>query len=78
MMPKDLSESFDQIIVGEAENIIVDILKGRITDHIVYGTKLDNLDTLPLPTIHCCRGGREKGLCGHDFAGCPYDCNFCS
>jgi radical SAM superfamily enzyme YgiQ (UPF0313 family) len=79
MMPKDLSESFDQIIVGEAENIIVDILKGRITDHIVYGTKLDNLDTLPLPDYSLLQGWKGKGVVPvMTSRGCPYDCNFCS
>jgi len=47
MIPGDVEPYFDQIIVGEAENIILDVLSGKIKDKIVYAPRYNDLDDLP-------------------------------
>ena len=49
MLPDDVSPFFDQVVVGEAENIIIDLLSGKINDKIVYAQRPENLDELPIP-----------------------------
>ena len=49
MLPNDVAPFFDQVVVGEAENIIVDVLSGKVKDKIVYAQTPENLDELPIP-----------------------------
>jgi radical SAM superfamily enzyme YgiQ (UPF0313 family) len=79
MMPQDVEKDFDQVIVGEAEDIFVDLIEGNITDHIVYGSKIENLDSLPIPDYTTVLGQRRMAITPVlSSRGCPYDCNFCS
>ncbi len=79
MIPQDVSKSFDQVVIGEAENIFLDLLANKKTDHIVHGERCDNLDALPYPDFSLIRGWNGKG---HypimTSRGCPFDCTFCS
>jgi anaerobic magnesium-protoporphyrin IX monomethyl ester cyclase len=79
MLPHDVEEHFDQVIVGEAENIFVDLIEGRITDHIVQGTRLEDLDSLPIPDYTTLIDHRRMAVTPvMTSRGCPYDCSFCS
>lgn len=79
MLPQNVMFSFDHIVVGEAEGIILDLLEGRINDHIVYGQRLENLDTLPRPDFTLIKNHERMTLVPvMTSRGCPYDCNFCS
>jgi anaerobic magnesium-protoporphyrin IX monomethyl ester cyclase len=79
MMPSDIEEHFDQVIVGEAENIFVDLIEERITDHIVKGSRLENLDLLPIPDYTTLFNHRRMAVTPvMTSRGCPYDCSFCS
>jgi radical SAM superfamily enzyme YgiQ (UPF0313 family) len=79
MMPRDVEKDFDQVIVGEAESIFVDLVEGKITDHLVYGSKIENLDSLPIPDYTAVLGQRRMSVTPVlTSRGCPYDCNFCS
>jgi len=84
----------DFICKGEAENILLDILKDIETDNLkpIYtGIPVKNLDSLPLPAYHLLK----DNLGGNVFAynknyldggsivimtsrGCPYRCAFCA
>jgi anaerobic magnesium-protoporphyrin IX monomethyl ester cyclase len=79
MMPHDVENDFDQVIVGEAESIFVDLVEGKITDRIVYGSRIEDLDSLPLPDYSTVLGQRRMPVTPVlTSRGCPYDCSFCS
>jgi len=76
-MPDEAAKHADQVVVGEAETIIVEIVEGRITDKIVYAECLKNLDDAPLPDYSLL-----KTPCAEanvmSTRGCPYCCSFCT
>ncbi|MBN2035426.1 MAG: B12-binding domain-containing radical SAM protein [Chitinispirillaceae bacterium] len=79
MLPDDVKQDVDQVVAGEAENIFLDLVEGRIKDRIVRGTPLDDLDSLPVPDYSTVRGQRRMPVTPIlTSRGCPYDCNFCS
>jgi radical SAM superfamily enzyme YgiQ (UPF0313 family) len=79
MLPDDVSEHFDQVVVGEAETLFLDLAEGTIKDPLVRGHRLDNLDSLPFPDYSLIRGWGKRGLKPvMTSRGCPFDCNFCS
>ena len=79
MIPQDVVNHFDQVIVGEGENIILDILSGKIKDKIVYGKMTKDLDSIPIPDFKLIKGWRNiTTIPVMTSRGCPYACNFCS
>lgn len=79
MMPEDVENHFDQIVIGEAEEIFIDLIEGRNTERIVQGERLKDINSLPYPDY--------TSLINYDqmvvtpvmtSRGCPYDCSFCS
>lgn len=79
MLPHDVENDFDQVIIGEAETIFVDLIEGKITDRIVHGSRLEDLDTLPIPDFTTVIGHERIAVTPvMTSRGCPYDCNFCS
>ncbi|MBN1130874.1 MAG: B12-binding domain-containing radical SAM protein, partial [Chitinispirillaceae bacterium] len=79
MLPQDVAADFDQVITGEAEDIFLDLVEGRITARLVNGSRIDNLDVLPLPDYTTVLGQRRMRVTPIlTSRGCPYDCNFCS
>jgi radical SAM superfamily enzyme YgiQ (UPF0313 family) len=79
MLPEDVVNDFDQVFVGEAETKILDILDGKITDPIVYGERMENLDLIPHPNFRLLQNWEKmKFWPVATSRGCPYDCTFCS
>jgi radical SAM superfamily enzyme YgiQ (UPF0313 family) len=79
MMPEDVINDFDQVVTGEAENIFLDLIDGRLSDRIVSGSRLEDLDALPIPDYSTVLGRRRLPVKPIITSrGCPYDCNFCS
>jgi radical SAM superfamily enzyme YgiQ (UPF0313 family) len=79
MIPEDVAEHFDQVIVGEAEQVFFDVVEGVIKDPLVHGRRLENLDSLPYPDFSLIKGWKTRGLKPvMTSRGCPFDCNFCS
>lgn len=79
MIPDDVSNDFDQVFVGEAETKILDVLAGRIQDKIIYGERLDDLDSIPIPNFRLLKNWKRMKLWPiMTSRGCPYDCTFCS
>jgi anaerobic magnesium-protoporphyrin IX monomethyl ester cyclase len=79
MIPGDVEPYFDQIIVGEAEKIIIDVLSGKIKDKIVYAPRYSNLDDLPFLNFNFLKDSEKmKVFSIMTSRGCPYNCNFCS
>lgn len=77
---QEATEYVDTVITGEAEHRIVDVVEGKITDKIVNGEPVEDLDSLPIPDLSLL----EKMDSNLRFVpistsrGCPYDCIFCS
>lgn len=79
MMPEDVAPYFDQVIVGEADKIILDVLCGNITDKIVYGEQLKDLDEQVIPDFKLVKDWEKITIRPvMTSRGCPYNCNFCS
>jgi radical SAM superfamily enzyme YgiQ (UPF0313 family) len=79
MMPEDVINDFDQVFVGEAENHIVDLLSGKYTNKVVFGSRVENMDTLPIPDFKLLKGWEKMKIWPvMTSRGCPYNCNFCS
>ncbi len=81
MIPEDVKSNFDQIVLGEAENIIVDILSNKFKEKTVSGAPIQDLDSLPFPNFNLIKGWKKikfKRWPVMTSRGCPYNCNFCS
>lgn len=79
MMPEDVINDFDQVFVGEAENHIIDLLSGQLTNRVVFGSRVENMDTLPIPDFRLLKGWEKMKVWPvMTSRGCPYNCNFCS
>lgn len=76
-LPQEALLHADQVIVGEGEHVILDVIEGRNTDRIVYGKPHHNLDELPLPDYSILKTPCD---CANVMTtrGCTYKCTFCT
>jgi radical SAM superfamily enzyme YgiQ (UPF0313 family) len=77
VMPREALAHADQVVTGECENIICDVVEGRLTDPIVHGSPAEDLDALPFPDYSIlktpCKSANIMST-----RGCPFKCTFCS
>ncbi len=80
LLPEEAIKYARQVVIGEAEEVIVDVVEGRITEPIVKGRPVEDLDSLPYPDFSLIKGDRSCSLATpiSTSRGCPYDCSFCS
>ncbi|MEW6534392.1 MAG: radical SAM protein [Candidatus Auribacterota bacterium] len=80
LLPEEAIQYARQVVIGEAENVIVDVVEGRITDPIVKGSPVEHLDALPFPDFSLIRGYNTNAMITpiSTSRGCPYDCSFCT
>lgn len=80
LLPYEALEYARQVIVGEAEDTIIDIVEGRRRESVVQGRAVENLDALPNPDFSLIKGYRLNPLIMpiSTSRGCPFDCSFCS
>ncbi|MGA2775818.1 MAG: radical SAM protein [Candidatus Omnitrophota bacterium] len=80
LVPEEAAEFARQVVVGEAEGVIGDIVSGRIQDAVVYGKPVEELDALPFPDFSLIEGYRLPASITpvSTSRGCPFDCSFCS
>ncbi|MFA6356723.1 MAG: cobalamin-dependent protein, partial [Candidatus Omnitrophota bacterium] len=80
LLPEEAIRHARQVVIGEAEEVIVDIVEGRITEPIVKGRPVEDLDSLPYPDFTLIKGDRSRSLAVpvSTSRGCPHDCSFCS
>ena len=80
LLPHEALQFARQVVVGEAEEAIVDIAEGRLKDEIVHGRPVENLDSLPQPDFSLIKGYKFPATLMpiSTSRGCPFDCSFCS
>ncbi|MCH3916226.1 MAG: B12-binding domain-containing radical SAM protein [Spirochaetia bacterium] len=76
-LPNEAAEHADQVIVGEAENVIVDVVEGRLTEKIVQGKPSADLDDNPFPDYSVLKTPCQAANV-LTTRGCPFSCTFCS
>ncbi|MGI6046337.1 MAG: B12-binding domain-containing radical SAM protein [Eggerthellaceae bacterium] len=76
-LPEEALQHADQVMVGEGETTILDIVEGRLTDPIVRAKPVCDLDTLPFPDYSILK---TPCKCANIMTsrGCPYRCSFCT
>ena len=80
LLPQEALQFARQVVVGEAEDVIADIVEGKRTEPIVYGKPVENLDVLPNPNFSLIKGFKSfpRIMPISTSRGCPFDCSFCS
>ncbi|MGI6590419.1 MAG: B12-binding domain-containing radical SAM protein [Eggerthellaceae bacterium] len=76
-LPEEALPHADQVIVGEGEGVILDVVEGRITDPIVNAEPICDLDTIPFPDYSILK---TPCKCANIMTsrGCPFRCSFCT
>lgn len=77
VMPQEATEHADQVVTGEAEMIINDVINGKIRDRIVHAPLPINLDEIPFPDYSILKTPCKTANV-LTTRGCPFDCSFCS
>lgn len=79
LLPDEFAELADHVVVGEAEHIIVDIIKGKYSQKIIKGGSVENLDDLPIINFNLLVNSEKMDIIPiMTSRGCPFDCNFCT
>ena len=80
LVPQEAVRFARQVVVGEAESVIGDIVNGDNRDPVVYGKAIEDLDALPYPDFSLIKGYRIPAFIAPVLTsrGCPFDCSFCS
>lgn len=76
-LPEEALLHADQVITGEGESVILDVVEGRLTSPIVEAKPVCNLDTIPFPDYSILK---TPCVCANIITsrGCPYRCAFCT
>jgi len=79
LLPDEFTGVADHVVVGEAEEIIVDLVEGRFEEKIVQGSRVADLESLPLLNYRLLEGHeRMDTIPIMTSRGCPFDCSFCT
>ena len=80
LLPDEAIQFARQVVIGEAEEVIADVVELKVRDSFVYGRPVQNLDSLPYPDFSLIKGFRFPSLITpiSTSRGCPFDCSFCS
>ena len=80
LLPGEALEFARQVVVGEAEDVIIDVVEGRRSEPIVQGKAVEDLDALPIPDFSLIKGYRMPSMVIpiSTSRGCPFDCSFSS
>ncbi len=83
-----IPEFVDFIVQGEGERAILNIVEGQIKDRVVKESRIEDLDSLPMPAYDyfanlpydfTTKWTGEKPIFNMNTSrGCPFDCAFCS
>ncbi len=77
VLPEEAAVHADQVIVGEGESVILDVISGRRQEKIVYTRPPSDLDALPFPDYSILKTPCD---CANVMTtrGCTYRCSFCT
>lgn len=75
--PEEALQHADQVVTGEAENVITDIVEGRIKDSIIKSPPIEDLDTVPFPDYSVLKTECVSANI-MTTRGCPFRCTFCT
>lgn len=76
-LPEEAAAHADQVITGEGEKVILDVVEGRRTEKIVRGIPIENLDDVPFPDYSILKTPCEAANV-ITTRGCPFRCTFCT
>lgn len=76
-LPEEAAGHADQVITGEGEKVILDVVEGRRTEKIVRGIPIENLDDVPFPDYSILKTPCEAANV-ITTRGCPFRCTFCT
>jgi len=78
-LPEEAAEYADNVVTGEAESVIIDLVEHGSSEKIIAGKPVENLDELPFPEFSLIDGlEKQKVTPVSTSRGCPFDCTFCS
>ncbi|MFZ5993903.1 MAG: B12-binding domain-containing radical SAM protein [Thermodesulfobacteriota bacterium] len=91
LLPESIPDTFDHVVMGAGEYVLLDIIEGRTTDRVIQGRSLksDDLERLPWPDFDLFFGKPYNWglkLFNKDVSpvftistsrGCPFRCRFC-
>lgn len=77
VLPEEALRHADQVIVGEGEEVIVDVIEGRIKEPIVRAKLSCHLDKVPFPDYNLLQTPCD---CANVMTtrGCTHACTFCT
>ena len=76
-MPEESLLHCDQVLVGEVENVIRDVVEGVITKNIVRCEPVENMDVIPFPDYSLLKTP-VKIANFITSRGCTHKCSFCT
>jgi radical SAM superfamily enzyme YgiQ (UPF0313 family) len=76
-LPAEAIRHADQVITGEGEKVILDVIEKRRREKIVEGIPIKNLDEVPYPDYSILKTPCEAANV-ISTRGCPYRCTFCT
>ena len=79
LAPETFTGVADHIVYGEGESVILDLVEGRITETMVSGSAVADLNELPLVNYALLEEYKSMNTIPMMTSrGCPFDCNFCT